>query len=146
MAMKFAGAFEVKKKPEDVHDFLTDPNRFASLLPDFDSLRVLNPTHFTVTLNVTVSYIKGQADVEMELLNADRPRRAQYKGQGSFAGESMSMTAGFDLAPTAYGTKVEWQGEFKIVGRLASIAGTLLEPLSKKQVEKWIDRLKTELA
>ena len=136
MAIKFAGEFEVKKKPEEVYDFLTDPNRFASLLPDFQGLTVQDATHFTIKVNVGISYIKGSADVKMELAEADRPRRAQYKGQGSVAGGNVSMVAGFDLSPTAHGTIVKWQGDAQIFGRLASVAGGLLEPLGRKQVQK----------
>src|SRR5436853_4042815 len=97
MAIKFGGEFEVKKTPEQVYDFLTDPKKFAPLLPDFQSMTQQDATHFTVKVNVGVSYIKGVADVKMELTEADRPRRAQYKGQGSVAGGNVSLVAGFDL-------------------------------------------------
>ena len=101
-----------------------------------------------------ISYIKGSADVKMELAEADRPRRAQYKGQGAVAGGSVTMVAGFDLSPTAggvtdvavLGTKVNWQGEAQIFGRLTSVAGGLLEPLAKKQIQKLIDGLQAALA
>ena len=64
------------------------------------------------------------------------------------------MVAGFDLAPTAggvadatvLGTKVNWQGEAQIFGRLTSVAGGLLEPLAKKQIQKLIDGLQAALA
>ena len=146
MAIRFSGEFEVKKKPEEVYDFLTDPGRFAPLLPEFQSLLEQDPTHFAVKVNVGISYIKGSADVRMELAEADRPRRAQYKGQGAVAGGSVTMVAGFDLAKTALGTKVNWQGEAQIFGRLASVAGGLLEPLGKKQIQKLIDGLQSALA
>ena len=182
MAIKFSGAFEVKKQPEEVYDFLTDPNRFAPLLPEFQSLSVQDPTHFAVKVNVGISYIKGSADVKMELSEADRPRRAQYKGQGAVGGGNVTMVAGFDLAPiadattggtideaalgtglgtalgtglgttlgtglgTTLGTRVNWQGEAQIFGRLASVAGGLLEPLGKKQIQKLIDGLQAALA
>ena len=141
MAIKFNGSFEVKRTPDEVYDFLTDPNRFAALLPDFQGLSVQDSTHFTVKVNVGISYIKGTADVKMELAQADRPKRAQYKGQGSMAGGNVSLTAGFDLSAIAGGTKVDWQGEAQIFGRLMSVAGGLLEPLGKKQVQKLIDGL-----
>ncbi len=85
MAIKLDGEFEVKRNLEDVYDFLTDPNKFAPLLPEFQSMSVQDVTHFAVKVNVGISYIKGAADVKMELAQADRPRRAQYKGQGSVA-------------------------------------------------------------
>jgi uncharacterized protein len=95
---------------------------------------------------VGISYIKGRADVKMELAECDRPRRAQYKGQGAVAGGNVTIVAGFDLIPSVDGTKVNWQGESQIFGRLASVAGGLLEPLGKKQIQKLIDGLQAALA
>ena len=157
MAIKFAGEFEVKKSPEEVYDFLIDPNRFAALLPDFQSLKVEDATHFTLKVNVGVSYIKGSADVKIELAEADRPRRAQYKGRGAVAGGNVTVVAAFDLSPSTNGsadglaletvlvTKVNWQGEAQIFGSLASVAGGMLEPLGKKQIQKLIDGLQSAL-
>lgn len=145
MAIKFGGEFEVQKTPEEVYDFLTDPKKFAPLLPDFQGMTQQDATHFTVKVNVGISYIKGTAEVKMELAEADRPRRAQYKGQGSVAGGNVSLTAGFDLSAANAGTKVAWQGEATVFGRLTSVAGGLLEPLGRKNVRKLIDGLQTAL-
>lgn len=145
MAIKFNGDFAVLRTPEEVYDFLVDPNRFAPLLPDFQGMSVQDATHFSVKVAVGISYIKGTADVKMELAQADRPKRAQYKGQGSVAGGNVSLTAGFDLSPLDRGTKVAWQGEAQIFGRLTSVAGGLLEPLGKKNVQRLIDALQAAL-
>jgi len=145
MAIKFSGEFAVPRTPDEVYDFLTDPNRFAPLLPDFKGLTVQDATHFTVKVDVGISYIRGAAEVKMELTQADRPKRAAYKGQGGVGGSSVSMNAGFDLSATDGGTKVAWQGEAQIFGGLASVAGGLLEPLGKKQVQKLIDGLQAAL-
>ncbi len=146
MAIKFSGEFEVKKNPEEVYDFLTDPNRFAPLLPEFQGVTIVDPNHFSVKVNVGISYIKGTADVKMELAEGDRPRRAQYKGQGAVAGGNVTMISGFDLTAVNDGTKVNWQGEAQVFGRLTSVAGGLLEPLGKKQIQKLIDGLQAALA
>lgn len=146
MPIQFSGEFEVKKQPEEVFEFLTDPNRFAPLLPEFQGLSVQDPTHFTVKVNVGISHIKGTANVKMELSEANRPQRAQYKGQGVVAGGNVTMIAGFDLAPVDVGTKVAWKGEAQVFGRLTSVAGGLLEPLGKKQVQKLINGLQAALA
>jgi carbon monoxide dehydrogenase subunit G len=146
VAIKFGGEFEIKRTPEEVYDFLTDPNKFAPLLPDFQGMTQQDATHFTVKVNVGISYIRGAADMKMELTQAERPRRAEYKGQGSAAGGKVAMTAGFDLAPAGTGTKVVWQGEAQVFGALASVAGGLLEPLGRKNVQKLIDGLQTALS
>jgi carbon monoxide dehydrogenase subunit G len=146
MAIKFSGEFEVNKTPEEVYDFLTDPKKFAPLLPDYVGMAVQDATHFTVKVNVGISYIKGTADVKMELAQANRPTRAQYKGQGTVAGGNATVLAGFDLAPTPNGTRVNWQGEAQIFGRLMSVAGGLIDPLAKKNIKKLIDGLQGALS
>ena len=146
MAIKFGGEFEVKRSPEEVYDFLIDPNKFAPILPDFQGVTVQDSTHFAVKVNVGISYIKGTAEVKMELTQAERPQRASYKGQGSVAGGNVSMTAGFNLSGVDGGTRVTWQGEAQIFGRLTSVAGGLLEPLGKKNVQKLIDGLQKALS
>jgi uncharacterized protein len=143
--IQFAGAFDVQRNPEEVYDFLTDPNKFAPLLPEFRGVSVQDAGHFTVKVNVGISYIKGVADVKLHLAEAQRPTRAQYKGQGSVAGGNVSMVAGFDLTANGEGTRVTWQGEAQVFGRLTSVAGGLLEPLGKKQVQKLIDGLQAAL-
>ncbi len=145
MAIKFAGAFEVRRSPEYVYDFLTDPNKFAPLLPEFRGLTVEDADHFSVKVNVGISYIKGIADVKMHLSESQRPTRAQYKGQGSVAGGNVSMIAAFNLTASGEGTKVAWEGEAQVFGRLTSVAGGLLEPLGRKQVQKLIDGLQAAL-
>jgi carbon monoxide dehydrogenase subunit G len=58
----------------------------------------------------------------------------------------MNVIAGFDLAEVPEGAKVAWTGEAQIFGRLTSLAGGLLQPLAKKNVEKLINGLKAALS
>jgi uncharacterized protein len=145
MPIKFSGEFEVKSSPDQVYDFLTDPNQFAPLLPEFQGMSVEDATHFTVNVNVGVSYIKGVAEVKIELVQAERPTRAQYKGQGKVAGGNVSVIAAFDLAAVSAGTKVLWRCEAQVFGKLTSLAGGLLEPLGRKNVQKLIDGLQAAM-
>ncbi|MBZ5679165.1 MAG: SRPBCC family protein [Acidobacteriia bacterium] len=145
MAIKFDGEFEVQRKLEDVYEFLVDPQRFAPLLPEFEGVSVHDAEHFSVRVRVGISHIKGVADVKMRLAEALRPERARYEGQGSVAGGNVSMIAGFDLSPAGDGTKVAWRGEAQVFGRLTSVAGGLLQPLGKKQIQKLIDSLQAAL-
>lgn len=147
MAIKLAGEFEVKRSPEEVYEFLVDPGKFGPLLPEFRGMLVQDANHFTVKVNVGISHIKGVANVKMELAQDERPKRAQYKGQGSVGGGSVTFTAAFDLSQVdSGGTRIVWQGEALVFGRLASVAGGLLEPLGKKNVQKLIDGLQAALA
>ena len=146
MEIKFGGDFTVKKKPEQVYDFLVDPNRFCPLLPDYQSMEMQDATNFLVKLSVGISHIRGTAAVKMSLVETDRPTRAVYEGKGDVPGGSATLRAGFDLASLPGGeTKVTWQGQSNVVGRIASLAGGMLEPLAKRNVQKLIDGLQKAL-
>jgi carbon monoxide dehydrogenase subunit G len=145
MAFSFGGAFDVQRSPEQVYAFLTDPKRFCPLMPEYQSMTMQDDRHFTVKVNVGVAHIRGAADVKMELAKAEPPRRAEYTGHGCVAGGNVNLTAGFDLAPAGEGTHVTWTGQAQVFGRIISMAGGLLEPLAKKNIQKMIDALQQAL-
>jgi carbon monoxide dehydrogenase subunit G len=146
LAITFSGEFTTPRNPDEVFDFLSDPNKFGPLLPDFQSMTVQDPTHFTVKVRVGVGNIRGTAEIKMELAEATRPQRAQYRGQGTAVGSQITLSAGFDLSPVDTSTRVAWQGEANIFGKLASMAGGMLEPLGRKNIQKLIDGLQKALA
>src|ERR1700704_3454621 len=106
MEIKFNGDFTVKKTPQEVYDFLVDPNRFCPLLPDYQSMEILDDKNFLVKLSVGISHIRGTAAVKLTLAEAERPRRALYEGKGDVPGGSATLRAGFDLEAAAGGTRV----------------------------------------
>jgi uncharacterized protein len=147
MEIKLAGDFTVRKTPEEVYNFLVDPNHFCPLLPDFQSMEILDPKNFLVKLSVGVSHIRGTAAVKMTLVNEHRPTQATYEGKGEVPGGSAAIRAQFRLEEVPGGqTKVIWSGQSSVLGRVISLAGGLLEPLGKKNVQKLIDGLQKALA
>ncbi len=146
MAINFSGDFTTPRTQDEVFDFLSDPAKFGPLLPDFQSMTQQDPTHFAVKVRVGVGNIRGTAEIKMELTEAVKPVRAQYKGQGTAVGSQVTVSAGFDLSPQDSNTKVAWQGEANIFGKLASMAGGMLEPLARKNIQKLIDGLQKALA
>lgn len=145
MEIKFGGDFVVKKKPEDVYRFLVDPDKFCALLPDYQSMERLDDKNFVVKLAVGISHIRGTAAVKMSLVETQQDKHAVYQGNGDVPGGSATLRAGFDLEPAGDSTKVIWSGQSNVVGRIASLAGGLLEPLAKKNIQKLIDGLQKAL-
>jgi carbon monoxide dehydrogenase subunit G len=146
MAFTFGGEFAVGKSPEEAYDFLTDPQRFSPLLPDYERVDVEDARNFTVKVKVGISHIRGTATVKMHLAEAERPRRALYTGKGTMAGGTVDLSAGFDLEPLdGQGTRIKWRGQAQIFGRLTSIAGGLLEPLARKNVQRVVESLQQAL-
>ena len=147
MEIKLTGDFTVKKSPDEVYSFLVDPNRFCPLLPDFQGMEILDPKNFMVKLSVGISHIRGTAAVKMTLVDDQRPKQATYEGKGDVPGGSATIRARFELEEVSVGqTRVKWSGQSSVLGRVISLAGGLLEPLGKKNVQKLIDGLRAALA
>ena len=146
MAIRSSGEFQVPGSRPEVHAFLTDPEKFAPLLPDFKSLEVEDDRTFVVKLRVGVSNIRGTARVRLELVEDVPPERAVFKGAGKMPGGATELTARFDLEEAGSGTRVRWQGEAQIMGKIASIAGGLLEPLAQKNLQRLIDAVQNALS
>lgn len=145
MAIPFSGQFTTLATPEEAFDLLADPNKFGPLLPDFQSMTQEDATHFTVRLNVGVGNLKGTTAINMELREATRSHRVLYHGKGNAFGNQISLEIGFDLTSADVNTVVAWHGEADIVGKLAVLAGGMLEPLAGKGMSKLMDGLKTLL-
>lgn len=147
MEIKLAGDFIVKKPREEVYGFLVDPNRFCPLLPDFQGMEIVDARNFLVKLSVGISHIRGTAAVKMTLVDEQKPKQAAYEGKGEVPGGSATIRAEFRLEELPGGqTKVKWVGQSSVLGRVISLAGGLLEPLGKKNVQKLIDGLQKALA
>ena len=146
MEIKLGGDFTVKKTPEEVYDFLVDPKRFCPLLPDYQSMEIVDAKNFLVKLSVGISHIRGTAAVKMTLVEEQRPKHAVYEGKGEVPGGSATIRAAFDLKAAPGGeTKLIWFGQSSVLGRVISLAGGMLEPLAKKNVQKMIDGLQKAL-
>ncbi len=102
MHIRFSGDFTVKNPRQDVYTFLTDPDRFCPILPDFKALTKDAADHFTVTLSLGISHIRGDARIKMVLAEATPPTRAAYTGRGDVIGANVTCrTFGVSCGRTA---------------------------------------------
>lgn len=141
MSIEFQGAFEVARKRQDVYDLLSDPERFAPLLPDFQSLEKVGE-EYIIKLKVGVSQIRGEATVRLRLLEQEPPTRAVYRGKGRVSAGSVQVDASFQLSEVSQGTQVDWKGQAQVFGMLKALAGGMLKPLAQKNIGKLIESLK----
>ncbi len=144
MRITHSGDFQVARSPQEVFDFLSDPEKLAPLLPDFKGLEKSDDA-YVIKLAVGVSHIRGTATIKLKLDDNQPHHKASYIGNGSMAGGSINLNAGFELVPSDGGTRVEWIGEAQVFGRIASLARGLLQPLAKKNIQQMIDSLQAAL-
>src|SRR5271167_4457098 len=89
LTMTQSGSFSVLRTVEEVFDLLSNPERFAPLMPDFESMTMQDATHFTLRTAIAIGEIKGHANLAMELLTASEPERVKYSGTATIAGSPL---------------------------------------------------------
>ena len=144
--MIHSGTFLTTRSADRVFDLLADPQRFAPLLPDFESMAVQDASHFSLQIAISVAQISGHANLAMELFEAVRPRRVLYRGQGIVAGSQLELNLQFHIARSTESTEVNWQGEFSLGGMVAWMAGHLIEPMGRRNFELMAERLQNGLS
>ena len=113
--MNHSGTILTTRSAEDVFDLVADPQRFAPLLPDFESMSTQDATHFTLRISIVVGQISGHANLAMELREAVRPVRVEYRGQGIVAGSQLKFAMQFQYRSRGGGNRGELAG--RSVGR-----------------------------
>jgi uncharacterized protein len=143
--MKLEGTFKVGTGRAQVYDFLTDPGKVAAALPDTKPTDI-RPDGFTAEARVGVGPMRGTIATRLDMVEREPGQRAVYKGQGKGLGSVVDLTAGFSLRDAdSGGTAVDWSGDANVQGRLASMAGGMLEPLARKNIERFIESVRVSL-
>jgi carbon monoxide dehydrogenase subunit G len=146
MNFKFSGNFQVLKNRETVYGLLTDPRKFAPLLPNLQDLEIHDDREFTVQVKVGLGFIKSTATIRLALSGEQPHSHATYKGSGSVAGEPIAVTAAFDLEEKGGQTQVNWVGESSLNMKLPAAAANLLEPVARQSIKVLVDSIKAALA
>ena len=147
MEMQFNGEFKVDLPREEVFELLSDPQKFAPMMPTFKSLEMKDDRTAIVKISVGIGRIRGTASTELTLDEVEASRRASYVGKGKLMQGVYQMTSSFDLedAPEG-GTVVKWQGETQLVGKILSIAGGGMRGYAEKEINNLISSLQLALS
>ena len=143
--MNHSGTFLTSRIPDEVFDLLANPEQFAPLLPDFESITMLDASHFSLRISIALGEMSGHANLAMELVEDERAVSVHYRGQGIVAGSQLNLELQFQIALAEAATEVSWRGEFSLDGGLAFVFGSLIEPMGRKHFERMAERLRERL-
>ena len=139
MGIKFEGEFSVPVSPDETYAFLADPEKFCPCLPTYQSLEMEDAKVANVTIGIGVGKIRGKSTVQLTLDQENPVSQAGYTGKGKVMGGAFNFTTEFDLEPSDGGTRVKWQGDLSMFGKLVALAGGLIRPIAKKDIQRMID-------
>ncbi len=147
MSVKFDGEFTVATPREDAYEVLSDTQKFAPLLPSYKSHEQNEDGSADVNVKVGVGKIRGTAKVTLTLEESEVPVRAKYSGKGTVMGGVFNLVAEFELEDAGQNqTRVKWQGELIMFGKLVSLAGGMIKPIAKKDIGRMIEAIRLALS
>jgi carbon monoxide dehydrogenase subunit G len=147
VGIKFDGEFSVSTSREEAFAILSDTEKFAPLLPTYLSHELKEDGSADVKVKVGVGKIRGVGTINLVLEDSRAPDYASYLGKGKVMGSVFNLTAGFELTDGDAGeTRVQWQGELAMFGKLVSLAGGMIKPIAKKDINLLIEAIRVAIS
>jgi carbon monoxide dehydrogenase subunit G len=141
--MKVTGEITVDAPREAVFDILQDPQVFASCVEGVQDLKEIDKTHYSAVLETRVAYMKFRFAVTVEVVRAERPGLIEAKIEGTPLGivGRMSATSTTTLTEIGGGTKIAYEVEAALAGKLGSIGQPVLKSKARDMEKQFAARL-----
>lgn len=141
--MEFKGEITVAAPRADVYARIRDAEFFVSCIEGVRDLEVVDDTHYTAVMESKVAYIKVPFDVSVEVLRDEAPNLIEAKIEGrpiKLAGR-LAATSLTRLAEADGGTKISYETELSLTGKLGSLGRPALTAKAKEMERLFADRL-----
>jgi len=146
--MKFAGELTVKAPRAQVYKAVRDARFFASCVDGVHDLQETAPDTYAAVFETKVAYMKFSFNVSVEVVRADEPREIEAKVEGTPLGIVGRLTASSvtRLSDTADGTKIDYEVEAALTGKLGSLGQPVLRSKAKDMEKQFAARLEAAFA
>jgi carbon monoxide dehydrogenase subunit G len=144
--VKVAGEHVFAAGPQDVWDGLLDPEVLAATMPGCDKLELVGENQYEGILNIKVGPVQGKFKGRIELEDIQPPSGYSMKVDGQGAPGFVKATAKILLAQDGSGTRMTYDGDAQVGGRIASVGQRLLESSAKAIIKQSLEGLDTTLS
>jgi uncharacterized protein len=142
--MKFTGDISLNAPRAAVFAKLRDARFFASCVEGVQDLREIDGDHYTAVFDAKVAYLKFKFNVTVEVARADPPHEIEAKIEGTPLGIVGRLTASSvtRLADDAGGTKVSYEIDAALTGKLGSLGQPVLRAKAKEMERLFTQRMR----
>ncbi|MGZ5812542.1 MAG: CoxG family protein [Xanthobacteraceae bacterium] len=146
--MKFTGNISVPAPREAVYAKVRDARFFASCVEGVRDLNEIDSDHYTAVLDTRVAYLKFKFNVAVEVVRADPPHEIEAKIEGTPLGIVGRLTASSvtRLAEENGGTKISYEIEAALTGKLGSLGQPVLRSKAKELERQFAERMRAAFA
>ena len=142
--MKFTGDIAIPAPREAVYAKVRDARFFASCVEGVQQLNEIDGDHYTAVLETKVAYLKFKFNVVVEVVRADPPREIEARIEGTPLGivGRLTATSLTRLAEDGGGTKVSYEIEAALTGKLGSLGQPVLRSKAKEMERIFTERMR----
>jgi carbon monoxide dehydrogenase subunit G len=146
--MKFTGEISIPAPRDAVYARVRDARFFASCVEGVQDLNEIDPDHYTAVLETKVAYLKFKFNVAVQVVRADPPREIEAKIEGTPLGIVGRLTASSltRLMDEDGGTKVSYEIEAALTGKLGSLGQPVLRSKAKEMERMFAQRMSAAFA
>ena len=128
--------------PQDlVWDTLMDPDVLASVLPGCEKLEQTGENEYQGALEIKIGPVQGKFMGKVQLADIQKPDSYTMKVDGQGASGFVNATGHLALAPEDGKTRVTYEGDANVGGRLAAVGQRLVESSAKAIIKQSLDGL-----
>ena len=140
-ALTAQGSVDLDATPEAIFAVLMDPQALAKVIPGCHTLEATGPNQYRADVTVGVGMIKARFEAQIGLSDIKAPERLRLAGAGisplgSARGEGLVV-----LTPTAQGTRLTYDYEAQVSGKVAAVGGRMLEGAAKVVLRQLFETL-----
>ncbi|MFN8581330.1 MAG: carbon monoxide dehydrogenase subunit G [Gemmatimonadaceae bacterium] len=139
--MKIAGDYVFSAPRAVVWDALLDPKVLASVLPGCERLELVGPDTYEGQLKIRIGPVQGDFSGKVTLQNLAAPTSYGMVIDGRGAPGFVKATANITLADDANGTRMSYDSDAQVGGKIASVGQRLLESSAKAIVKQSLEGL-----
>jgi carbon monoxide dehydrogenase subunit G len=141
--MKFTGELTVPAPRAAVFAALRDARVFASCVEGVRDLEELAPDKYAAVFETKVAYMKFSFKVTVEVVRAEAPNEIVAQVEGTPLGivGRMTATATTTLADAGDGTKIAYDVDAALTGKLGSLGQPVLRSKAREMEKQFAARI-----
>ena len=147
MKLEYNGSEQVPLAKPAVWEFINDPQKVASCLPDVQQVTVQDPKNFDALVSIGLGPVRGKFKFKITLEPQEGGDRMNVRISGGGFGSVVDLLAGADLKDNGDSTTtLDWSGAATMRGPIATVGGRVLDTQAQKLIAGTFANVKTRMA
>ena len=133
--MKLSGSYQINLKKQKVWEALNDPEILKQSIPGCEDFKKNSDTEFTATATNKIGPFNASFTGDIQLKDINAPNSYVIEGSGNSPVGFASGEAKVNLEDSEGGTKLIYEVEANVGGKIAQVGSRLIDMTAKKMAD-----------